>query len=79
MQCYSREAVVVLLLEDELVGPAEGVGAAGPLALGQVAPVWQDEVGALQGPHSIELSRQKLTNIDQVLGHLTPLSIFGSV
>ena len=49
MQCYSREAVVVLLLEDELVGPAEGVGAAGALALGQVAPVRQDEVRPLQG------------------------------
>ena len=55
MQSYnSREAVVVLLLEDELVGPAEGVGAAGALALGQVAPVRQDEVRPLQGRNSIE-------------------------
>ena len=54
MQCYySRQAVVVLLLEDELVGPAECVGAAGALALGQVAPVRQDEVRALQGGNSM--------------------------
>ena len=45
----SRQAVVVLLLEDELVLPAERVGAAVPLALGQVAAVGQDEVGAQVG------------------------------
>ena len=45
----SRQAVVVQLLEFELVLPAEGVAAAAPLALGQVAAVGQDEVGAQVG------------------------------